>query len=1168
MNMNDALMEDKPNVQSAVQDKQAGYPVTVSQYGVASPLDIEQLPLPINPLKCTKDKAQSRPGNDKVDHDKTKQDDRTKALSNRPWTGKSTEDVMNETVIKTGLVDKPITSNLNEMNIGRPLIWPNLKSKEGISTLSAVFVQAMEKRQSSGRYNTPSTFKPPPRVTLTDTKRESWLRDLSDPSVPLRKLSRTIPHGIRGKTLLEQCIDKNIRVDRAVWLIQCVGANEIRAFRRKGSATGVSSSGESRWVQEWTSCVEQMIYAVIQDHQNINYSIRLKYILAISSKLFYLRLLDRDRFLDWILLTLHTLSTTKQSTTALIIIVKMFWKPLISIQQRSRRLVESLLPILKDCTGSASIVAYADDIFQLLKRLLSHRPTCFTSLKCWHELYPVLMNYSVRRDDVEIITILKSIHQRYTLVNSSPEEARRLSRSPRCILFERLDNLDGSADLTGVLHDIDKLPLDNSQIICVLYDWAVSSYRNGCSRRYLVINLMHKLAIPKEIFEETILQLLAKHYSNSTESRSSPDMLIYEFVRSDMFNYSRYLSWLISSGYLARIDDSERFSLIFTIPNEVLNPATAGLCRSIAGRINPSRHLDMSSTFLEEFTASLLDNCEDLMVETDYTVIFNRSELSARLACINYALTRIRGDVQSSKPNLSTHSFCILRSCIEGTTDLRLLIDLFDLFDAAASLEHLSAFIDTIRAHRRSFDAIGVLQSLTERAIIAYNKIRCGFQFERQLLRSLLMLCQCQTSFTDFINALEGEILVNDQSMQAFCSPASDSAINIESQSTDEHNTVDQILSSGNVMDEGMFHQIFQRILREIESIGSCELNHIGTAGRWFTKLRKFDESLFDTHTTTTFDQLLESGDQSAVSNFLVALSIHEALETGRMVEILNLSFDNLSEGPAPTKSRAAGMLLSIWLCDDGVDHHYQSEIYRFRLARYTIQTDHSTWILKLFQYCMTDQTNVNDIVTSDNYISWLRNAYLVNRPNFSKSIDECSPHSLSLVGAMAGFNGTTNRTTTKELLYDIIMQEDELRIPFVQLYLDTITKLDRSDKLTQALFEGFSSSINSDSRLWLQLLQHVPVKVSGLLYHEVCENIIKSVEEWIESDKEIESTHDITRLLQVAACTAVSDIERSSQLINLIYNLLKRILTEFTSVTVGRALEDVTTRYGTSYPL
>lgn len=146
---------------------------------------------------------------------------------------------------------------MSEYNHARPSLWTNMKSKSGLSSLSSLFVAVLEKRQSCGRVTAPNCFKPPPRLTLRDSTREAWLRDLANPAVGLRRLSRTIPHGITGAPLLVHCLDKRIPVARAIWLTKCVGINEMRSHKRNRQA------GTITWVRGWTSSVEQFLEGVI-----------------------------------------------------------------------------------------------------------------------------------------------------------------------------------------------------------------------------------------------------------------------------------------------------------------------------------------------------------------------------------------------------------------------------------------------------------------------------------------------------------------------------------------------------------------------------------------------------------------------------------------------------------------------------------------------------------------------------------------------------------------------------------------------------------------------------------------------------------------------------------------------------------------------------------------
>ncbi|RYP63999.1 hypothetical protein DL770_009276 [Monosporascus sp. CRB-9-2] len=179
-----------------------------------------------------------------------------------PWSGGHPEDQFSDTIIRHGFFDKGTVQASQEAASARVPLLPALKHKSGLHTLSTVFTTILNQRRHSGQITSASTFKPPPRVTLTDTKREVWLKDLANPSISLRRLSRTIPHGIRGRILLDQCLNKNVPTDRAVWLAKCVGANEIRAFKRKGVNGTFVMGGETKWIRDWTVNVEQFVETV------------------------------------------------------------------------------------------------------------------------------------------------------------------------------------------------------------------------------------------------------------------------------------------------------------------------------------------------------------------------------------------------------------------------------------------------------------------------------------------------------------------------------------------------------------------------------------------------------------------------------------------------------------------------------------------------------------------------------------------------------------------------------------------------------------------------------------------------------------------------------------------------------------------------------------------
>lgn len=211
--------------------------------------------------------------------------------------------------------------------------------------LSSVFTAVLEKRQNHNTVHAPSTFKPPPRVTLTDNKREAWLRDLANPSVPLRRLSRTIPHGIRGKVLLDQCLGKWIPVARAVWLAKCVGANEIRAFKRKGTSGALAVGLEAKWVRDWTSNVQQFVEGVFSTPRALDWKGKMTYAVGLTARLFFENLLDHDNFLDWFLSSFEVASLA--TVPVWLLMLGIYWNSIMRYRRRGRRLAEILLQKLR-----------------------------------------------------------------------------------------------------------------------------------------------------------------------------------------------------------------------------------------------------------------------------------------------------------------------------------------------------------------------------------------------------------------------------------------------------------------------------------------------------------------------------------------------------------------------------------------------------------------------------------------------------------------------------------------------------------------------------------------------------------------------------------------------------------------------------------------------------
>jgi mediator of RNA polymerase II transcription subunit 12 len=108
-------------------------------------------------------------------------------------------------------------------------------------------------------------FRIPVRVTYNDTKRHQFLTELANPAVSLHRLMRNpVPHGFKGLELFDAMFSPTpgaghirtssmsgpvptepIPIDRAIWFIRVLGANEITAHRGRAQPTAAPVSAPS-----------------------------------------------------------------------------------------------------------------------------------------------------------------------------------------------------------------------------------------------------------------------------------------------------------------------------------------------------------------------------------------------------------------------------------------------------------------------------------------------------------------------------------------------------------------------------------------------------------------------------------------------------------------------------------------------------------------------------------------------------------------------------------------------------------------------------------------------------------------------------------------------------------------------------------------------------------
>lgn len=231
----------------------------------------------------------------------------------------------NSGYLNKGYFESPLVSN--EYYSARNLIQETLfSSTQNCSTilkeLSQHFTKAYKTRNeviNKISYSS-NAFKVPPRVTLTASKKEAWLKDLANQDVPLLAVSVKLPHGIRNKVLVDSMCNYVVPISRAIWFTKCSLYSELLLLRRKyqSKQSSIPQNGvvnfppldvfEGRWLQEWTQQVADYVFKFSKEMPNVGtgerkgpFQSKLNYLLSYILSLYVERLIDRVFFLSSII---------------------------------------------------------------------------------------------------------------------------------------------------------------------------------------------------------------------------------------------------------------------------------------------------------------------------------------------------------------------------------------------------------------------------------------------------------------------------------------------------------------------------------------------------------------------------------------------------------------------------------------------------------------------------------------------------------------------------------------------------------------------------------------------------------------------------------------------------------------------------------------------------
>ncbi|KAL2414812.1 Mediator of RNA polymerase II transcription subunit 12 [Exophiala dermatitidis] len=726
-----------------------------------------------------------------------------------PWTGKHPEDVLSESNVKQGFYDKPPNPPEKELNTAKGPLYNVFKHKAGVENLSLLFSFVLERKNRHGLIRSASTFRPPPRVTLTEAKRKSWIADLANADVPLRRLSRTIPQGIRGQVLLDQCLQGSVPLNRAIWFAKCVCANEIRTLKRKGTTPAIAVGTESKWLREWTVSVEQFVATHLEQTKRQEWRSNIEYALRLTSRLYMENLLDRDHYLDWILRSFH--SADLAHTPFWLMVIHIYKEDLSYYRKRGRKLAEALADKyqLVRKPSALNTTSLRQKLRHTIRWLILAWPKCFLMPEKWPQIVDSIRACldATSQHETQLLERLDFINARTMGQN---KQAFTTKHTAREMVVEILDSTHNSYDLSKLDEQLSAACDDTTRLISTCLEWVCTRFRHSRSRIYLFARLARRWQRMGHDIDNIILNYLSDCRNGcyaDTVDQKALQHLAAQLSRSGLFPLAKYMQWLmvrglpqkgaLGSGLDSISDDLEhqadpsRLLLhvsLHNVKDHVINLRNSVLRGCGFSPESEDNVFQDCVQYIEQELASLAPGRkpsqarkpEPAFSSVPWTVKSRLSMwLRSKIAEWAHAIGNAPGG--SAAPALpgsrvfNVEQFALVRKVLELMEDDAVLADVIGLLSSSPDEDVIASLVATIHFHADVFSAIGAFEVLQHRMCQVYLTWRTSRPTMPLFTSTLLDLCTTYPVKAPTTRLLQQDFVKGDRGRAvAACSPYSD----------------------------------------------------------------------------------------------------------------------------------------------------------------------------------------------------------------------------------------------------------------------------------------------------------------------------------------------------------------------------------------------------------
>ena len=1046
-----------------------------------------------------------------------------------PWTGHHPEDVLNELTLRNGFYDK-LPASQNESLTAKPSILLSLKTKSGLQILSSVFASALDQRQVHGKITTASTFKPPPRVTLTDTKKEAWLRDLANSAIPLRRLSRTIPHGIRGKILLDHCLSKDIPTSRAIWLVKCVGANEIRACKRKGTSGVFAVGGEAKWIQDWTTAVEQFLETIMDSCGSEHWKTRLNYGLRLISHIYAEDLLDHEHYSRWLVNRLATCGL--DNLPVWLLIMNIHKQDLLRCRQHGRNLVEALLVQLNHVQKPINNVVYdfvLQEVVKECRALMASHPECFLLPRSWKAYQDIIQDYIVRED-----TFLESRFNDLLLRNrrledrAAAEDANTCS-SPERSIVATLDSLARMPDYAKAAGACLRASMSHEALVETCIQWASSTYRYGQSRVYAAARLLRIWSEHSVDLQNSVFGFLSHSQDVPNIDQTELYRLFAELVSSKHLSVGRYFQWLMASGALHKRREKSlgdacevrflRELPLHDIPDHILNLrrsllSSLGIMVELEESVMNAKKFQVASQlpglFLMNFTADERETGDSALCSLSRTL---KSEMAWWIRRSIAPRQREgahqeRYATQETASRVTEEDFHKLRHIFEDLQEYGVFVDIIlVLVKATTNGALLTAITDTVNFHFDTFNALDAAKDLFHALFSQRKLLPSQDSTESSFTHGLIDLATCLPSTGPDLRRLrKEEISLDPKQSAAAPSPISDNMVEaVHSDTPTFFEEMDQILTNGTSMDQPTLTRCFGAITGHLEMSWDEAIAFPCRYPELLGRLRAFDPKSFDSLATLWLDTLASQKARPSLSTILVPMVCHKVCTLSVILDRVS----KLSQDPAIGQSALIALELLEMLSSVQSQHmpsvEYRS--YRFLHQQQNIVQTHAESLIPLVHHCILEartrngplRSQAEKLLGGDNVKSFIR--MIISQISIEDKPTPPRDSALKLALKDILSQEELPEFTTLGLSQKISLLLDNVsnfNRPLSQLRLQIIiestleTEDNTSDLLTDLLMQKLEDAPQTKVTLWSYVVSNLPA-ASALSIHERAEEMILS---------------------------------------------------------------------------